>query len=296
MSSATLKLYYAQHLGGQEQSPADRIYWAYQVTHSWTELGVTWDTYDGTNLWANPGGDYTTTGGASLTMPSSLPLWVQWDVTDIVTAWVEGGQPNYGFLIRDADETQNEQEYTPGFRSREYTNQADKKPILETTYTVPGPATIESCDDTGTTKNEFSPGDDVYVVGSGYTSSLNNDLDTMNDIVRIPIYALKIVSDVDWTDGMTIPSSIVETTVSPDSSGNIAPTLVWSGATPGAYDIIVDVNCNGEYDEGIDALDDFDVENAGFFVIPEFVLGTVTGLATLFVAFGTFYMLKCRRN
>jgi len=140
---------------------------------------------------------------------------------------------------------------------------------------------VESCDGSGATKNEFNLGDDVYVVGSGYASSLS--------------YVLKIVSDVDWSDGMKIPSYIVKTTVSSDSSGNIAPTLVWNGATPGKYDIIVDVNGNDEYDPGIDALDDFDVDTAGFFVIPEYWLGTILGLTGFFAAFGTYYISKRRR-
>jgi len=154
-------------------------------------------------------------------------------------------------------------------------------PVGVNIHIVGPPPTIESCDDSGATKNEFNPGDDVYVVGSGYASSLS--------------YVLKIVSDVDWSDGMKIPGYIVKITVSSDSSGNIAPTRVWSGATPGKYDIIVDVNGNDEYDEGIDALDDFDVETAGFFVIPEYWLGTILGLTGFFAAFGTYYMSKRRR-
>ena len=47
--------------------------------------------------------------------------------------------------------------------------------------------------------------------------------------------------------------------------------------------------------EGIDALDDFDVETAGFFVIPEYWLGTILGLTGFFAAFGTYYMSKRRR-
>jgi len=76
--------------------------------------------------------------------------------------------------------------------------------------------TIEGCDGSGVTKNKFNIGDYVYVVGSGYANSQS--------------YNLKIVIDAEWVDGMTIPSAIVETTVSSDSSGDIMPTLAWSGA------------------------------------------------------------------
>jgi len=58
--------------------------------------------------------------------------------------------------------------------------------------------------------------------------------------------------------------------------------------------MIVDVNGNGEYDEGIDALDDFDVGTAGFQVIPEYWFGTIMGLTICFAAFVTYYMPKRR--
>jgi hypothetical protein len=85
--------------------------------------------------------------------------------------------------------------------------------------------------------------------------------------------------------------------VSSDSSGNIPPTAVWSGPlTLGKYDVVVDVNGNGVYDEVVDALDDNDVEvTAGFFVIPEFLFGTILGLLGCFAAFGVFRVSKRKR-
>ena len=39
----------------------------------------------------------------------------------------------------------------------------------------------------------------------------------------------------------------------------------------GQYDIVIDINNNGYYDEGVDALDNSDIEvTAGVIVIPEF--------------------------
>lgn len=58
---------------------------------------------------------------------------------------------------------------------------------------------------------------------------------------------------------------------------------------PGKYDIVVDVNGNGVYDDGVDALDDKDVQvTAGFFVIPEYLFGTILALIGCFAAFGIF--------
>jgi len=143
VSSATLKLYF---LDSGSTSPGiyaiGRTYMAYRVTHSWTEGtggfssdGVTWNTYDGTNAWTTAGGDYTTTGGASATVPSSFGVWMNWTVTDVVKAWVEDGEPNYGLLIKDQTEYE-----TPALWSRYYSKEfSDDQlhPILEVTYTPP---------------------------------------------------------------------------------------------------------------------------------------------------------------
>jgi len=129
---------------------------------------------------------------------------------------------------------------------------------------------IESCNQYGSRKDQFNPGETIYVNGSGF--SPNTD------------YNLYIVSDVSiWTNGMDIPTPIVATSVRSDSAGTINPTAVWGSPLPGKYDIIVDVNDNGRYDIGIDALDDNDiVTTAGFFVIPEYALGTILALAVCF--------------
>jgi hypothetical protein len=59
----------------------------------------------------------------------------------------------------------------------------------------------------------------------------------------------------------------------------------------GEYDLIADVNDNGVYDEGVDALDDLDVDGAGLFVIPD-LLGTIMGLAGCFTALAVFRLSK----
>jgi hypothetical protein len=78
--SATLSLYYYDILG---TVPTNRPYWVYRITQTaWTELGSTWNTYDGTNSWSSPGGggDYATTDAASATVPGSYG-WMNWPVT-----------------------------------------------------------------------------------------------------------------------------------------------------------------------------------------------------------------------
>lgn len=135
-----------------------------------------------------------------------------------------------------------------------------------------GSRTIDSCDSGGVKKDEFTISDTVHVKGTGgYAASTT--------------YPLYIVSDTAWTDGMNIPPiRIKSTTVTSDASGNIPTTSVWSPTlAPGKYDIIVDVTNPGVYDKGIDALDDGQVQvTAGFFVIPEYALGTILALAMCF--------------
>lgn len=284
VTSATLKLNYYRW---DPNDPAGRTLWANRLTQSWTEMGVTWSRYDGTNLWSNPGGDYDLGDSASATVPSSFG-WMTWTVTDIVKAWIEDSEPNYGFLIKEEAEGAVSASYMAYFYSREY-EETELQPILEIDYTPP--STIESCDSFGTTKDTFDLGNNVYVKGS-IPNQLSLNIQSMNT-GAYPIY---VVEDSSWIDNMPIPPRVpgTEISVTPDISGNIDPTLVWnSPLTPGKYDIVVDVNNNGFYDVGIDALDDSDIEvTAGFFVIPEFWFGTILGLAACFSALAVFLLYK----
>ena len=135
--------------------------------------------------------------------------------------------------------------------------------------------TVESSDAGGNKKDRFLVGDKVYAYGSCYEPGKT--------------YNLSIVEDRVWNDGMAIPPFILQTTVSTDANGKIIPhpTLIWPSAVIGKYDIVVDVNGNEEYDECVDALDDMDVEDAGFEVVPEFTtiaipVAAVMGLLFLF--------------
>ena len=128
ITSATLKLYL------QYTSAQGRTYCVYRLTQSWTETGANWLRYDGTNPWSSYGGDYTEVGGACSTVPS-VNNWMSWVVTDIVKAWIEGSEPNHGFLIKDSAEGPDEQNYMSQFSSREKPIVTENlRPILEITY------------------------------------------------------------------------------------------------------------------------------------------------------------------
>ena len=137
--------------------------------------------------------------------------------------------------------------------------------------------TIDTCDVTGQTKNTFNPTEQVYLKGTNGATS-----------TTYPVY---IVSDeTSWTDGKQIPSAIPGTTtqVTTDASGNIATTIGWTNPSPGKYDVVLDINKNGVYDVGTDALLNDIVTTGGFFVVPEYALGGLAALAACFMGFIAF--------
>jgi hypothetical protein len=94
VQSATLRLY-------ASSSSAGRTLEAWQLAQSWTETGVTWSNQP------------ATTGSAATTASGSD--WREWAVAAMVQQMYDTNS-NYGFLIRDAAENQdNEQQ----FHSRE---------------------------------------------------------------------------------------------------------------------------------------------------------------------------------
>ncbi|MCW3986469.1 MAG: hypothetical protein NWE91_08720 [Candidatus Bathyarchaeota archaeon] len=138
-----------------------------------------------------------------------------------------------------------------------------------TAYPTQPTPEVESSDLEGErAKDSFGYCESVYAYGSGYAPS-----------TTYPIY---VVNDTTWTNGMDIPDPIDGTAenVTTDGNGDIAysnleppgppPALIWPSAVKvtGAYDVIVDVNNDGLYNETIDALDDNDVDGAGFEVLP----------------------------
>ena len=98
---------------------------------AWTETGVTWNTYDGTNAWTVAGGDYNATMIYKLATTSSnvlqnFPVMGASALNPLTLTW---GQ-TFHLLLKMTDETINE---FMAFRGREYSS---VKPYLEITYTA----------------------------------------------------------------------------------------------------------------------------------------------------------------
>ena len=154
-----------------------------------------------------------------------------------------------------------------------------------TTATVTTCQCAQTCNNYGAPTSTFSPSEDVYISGNGFQNCTTYNL-------------YVVCHQTTWTNGETIPSRIAgtATTVATDASGNIPPTVVWpANLVPGSYDIVIATNCNGKYDQSVDYLITSGVNvNAGFFVIPEYVLGAILGLAAFFAAYGVFRLSKTR--
>lgn len=112
---------------------------AHRVTQSWVQGsggtsglspadGATWDTYDGTNLWVTPGGDYDPTVMASVSIPDLLGGKYQLDISSLVEGWVQGQYLNYGLLLAVSSDTLKTHVSTSN------TATATERPRLTVTY------------------------------------------------------------------------------------------------------------------------------------------------------------------
>ena len=104
--SATLDLY-----NNATDAATDGVISVHRITRSWVEGsgvqtgttpadGVSWDAYDGVNAWTTPGGDYDPREIASAPVPDLSARWYTFDVSSLVTDWLNGTHFNHGVLVR----------------------------------------------------------------------------------------------------------------------------------------------------------------------------------------------------
>ena len=97
---------------------AIRTHEIYRVTGNWIETGVTWSNQPTTAATATDTTEIGTTAG----------VWVLFDVTKDVEAFVAGSQTNKGWMIRDQTEGTTPA-YTAWWRAKEYAT-ASVRPLL----------------------------------------------------------------------------------------------------------------------------------------------------------------------
>ncbi|HOW26547.1 MAG TPA: Ig-like domain-containing protein [Bacteroidales bacterium] len=115
-------------------------YNVHQLTQTWTEAGVTWLKYDGTNNWTNAGGTYNSTAAATLTT-GKVVGYKEFSIPGIVQNWVKtpanGGYANYGIIVKQANEATGIDKRHQ-FGSSE-NNTLGLRPKLVVTYVTPLP-------------------------------------------------------------------------------------------------------------------------------------------------------------
>lgn len=141
----------------------------HRITAPWTETGATWASRDGTNAWANAGGDYDATVEASFT-PSAAGTWNNWTITSLVDAWVRGTKANYGLLVKWADESTGN--VGNSYYSSDYTTDPTLRPKLTVTYT--NPPTVSITTPNGTQSAPTQVNDTVTPDLSGVYSSADS--------------------------------------------------------------------------------------------------------------------------
>ncbi|WP_425400629.1 DNRLRE domain-containing protein [Aeoliella sp.] len=125
--SSQLKLFHSRN------DALDKQYDLYEVTSSWDESTVTFNT----------GPSINPTAAASLTIPDKTSgTYRSWDVTQLVDKWVDGTDSNFGIWL--------EENPTPGdgpayFTSSDWLD-SSQHPILTIEYSVvPEPSSIIIC-------------------------------------------------------------------------------------------------------------------------------------------------------
>jgi len=104
----------------------------------WTEAGVTWNKYDGTNAWATAGGDSTTTNQTSITLAGTG--WHTWSSYALIQDCYDNQSKNVHLHIPANTDANGANHY-----SRDYTTDTSLRPKLTVTYTVPsGPANLKT--------------------------------------------------------------------------------------------------------------------------------------------------------
>ena len=120
----------------------------YRLTQIWTELGVTWNKYDGTTAWGTPGGNFVGTTGVSMTNPYqtfTVPINTATGttyspvVTNLVQEWVNGTHANDGFMLA----TPFVNAMSVSFATREDTTNGPPQLIVDYSSTsTPEPGTL----------------------------------------------------------------------------------------------------------------------------------------------------------
>ena len=147
VSSATLTL---TPVG--DYSSNARTLSVYRCLRAWTEAGVTWNKYDGTNAWGTAGADNTTSDRESsaigtLSVGASPTLNTGMDITltaSKIQEMVSGTFTNNGFVIRVDTENADDIQWATSDHAT-----AGYRPKLVIEYSLPSGVAVASLSDYG---------------------------------------------------------------------------------------------------------------------------------------------------
>lgn len=82
---------------------------AYRQTRAHT-YEATWNTYDGSNAWTTPGGDYdsSTVAASASNVGSASNTWVHFYPTALVQQWLDGTAANDGMVLKEPSDNVNQ--------------------------------------------------------------------------------------------------------------------------------------------------------------------------------------------
>lgn len=180
VSNATLKISYFNN-SGSTGTPLTKLR-VHRVTRTWKagdagiNNGASWDrTYtSGDPLWTTAGGDFTGAGILPTVAPTpATNAVIEFDITSIVNEWVNGGQPNYGLIIKsDLDSAAGDwylinegPDYASGPAAAQY-------PKLNVTYTSVTSTTINASQDAGIRSSVNNIGADPQMRLVGATENI----------------------------------------------------------------------------------------------------------------------------
>jgi len=229
--SATLELFLENDGNNAVQIDVHR------VTQAWVEGtktgngnadGATWNDYDGSNPWASSGGDFDPAVVASTIVPTGNNTWHQWDITALVSDWLNNTVPNNGILLEQVGPRDRVQ-----FASSENGN-ATLNPKLTITYI--GECGSGGGPPPGSTTVLYQPTADTYIDRRrNRNHGGNSDLRTGDTFSSNDRYRTLVRFDDVTTGPSTIPPLSVINSV-------VLRFYVSNTTNSGGADIDIDVN------------------------------------------------------
>jgi len=169
INSASLDLYFED----SSSSGSTNVH-VYRLTQDWIPSTATWEIYDTGLSWTSLGGDFDPLVQDSVSVTSGVFGYKNWNVTSLVSEWVAGTHPNYGFLL-NAD---------VGFNNATFTSSdstiVSQHPRLNIDYSCPcGVVCSGGGSGSGSGSGGSSPGSPTTLIATE-DSYMKTDRDTDN--------------------------------------------------------------------------------------------------------------------